>query len=167
MDTKKQYIEEEALIVRHSGEIPEVALHGSVYFLTTDPDGPAIHLDQNDLLHLKKIVVERYCEIIRRDLDPENRDKTIYRGLARSYANWSRLTQFCNRENFQIEEIRMEMAFLLRSFLHNEAKEVFSKERKTCINLSMASLDNYRKELGLAAKNLPENVILLCPSDLK
>lgn len=165
MGSKKQYMEEESLIVRHSGEIPEVAFHSSVYFLTTDPEGPEIHLDQNDLLHLKKIVVERYCEIIRRDLNPDNRDKSIYRGLSRSYANWVRLTKFCTRDNFQIEIIREEMASLLQIFLHNEAKEVFSKKRKTCINLSLNSLDNFRNELGLSSKDLPENITLLCPSD--
>ena len=166
MGNKKDYIEEEALIVRHSGEIPEVAYHSSLYYLTKDVEGPQLELNEKDLLQLKKIVVERYCEIIRRDLNPDNRDKTIYRGLSRSYANWLRLTKFCMRDNFQIEEIRTEMAMLLKKFLHNEAKEVFSRERKTSINLSMDLLDNFRNELGLSPKDLPENVSVLCISDL-
>lgn len=152
-------------MVRHSGEIPEVAFHSSICFLTTDPQGPKIELDQNDLLFLKKIVLERYCQIIRRDLNPDNRDKSIYRGLSRSYANWVRLTKYCMRENFQLEIIRKEMASLLRIFLHNEAKEVFSKKRKTCINLSLDLLDIFRKELGLSSKDLPKNITLLCPTD--
>jgi hypothetical protein len=163
MDTKKQYVEEEALIVRYSGEIPEVAFHGSVYFLTTDPEGPEIQLDPNDLLHLKKIVVDRYCEIIRRDLNPDNLDKSIYRGLARSYANWMRLTKFCSRENLRIKEIRTEMASLLKQFLHNEAKEVAAAKRETCINLSVTLLGKFSSELGLSLKELPENITSLCP----
>ena len=35
---KKACIEEEAFIVLHSGEIPEVAYHGSLYYLTEDPE---------------------------------------------------------------------------------------------------------------------------------
>lgn len=149
--------------MRHSGEIPEVAFHSSVYFLTIDPEGPEIDLDQNDLLHLKKIVVERYCEIIRRDLNPDNRDKSIYRGLARSYANWVRLAKFSKNENFQIEDIRTEMASLLKNFLQNEAEEVAAAKRETCINLSATLLDKFIRALGLSLKELPENVTALCP----
>ena len=40
--TPDQHIlDDELLIIRHSGEIPEVALQGSIFFLTSDPQGPA------------------------------------------------------------------------------------------------------------------------------
>jgi len=51
---KKTYIEEEAFIVQHSGEIPEIAFQGSLYFLTEDPDGPVLKLDASDILPLKQ-----------------------------------------------------------------------------------------------------------------
>ena len=79
--------QDELLIVRHSGEIPEVALHGSLYFLSFDPDGPSLNLSPEEKLELKKMAVKRYLEIIHRDLDPENRAKGIYRGLARCIVN--------------------------------------------------------------------------------
>ena len=33
---KKTYIEEEVFVVQHSGEIPEVTLHESLYYLSED-----------------------------------------------------------------------------------------------------------------------------------
>ena len=165
MSNKKKYIEEEALIVKHSGEIPEVVLHGSVFFLTTDPDGPRIHLETTDLRYLKKIVVERYCEIIRRDLDPANRDKTIYRGLARSYANWNRLNNFCDKENFETGPIQSEIAAQLMDFMINEINEVQAGTRTSCINLSVEFLRNFFMALGVSIQNLPTGWERLCVSD--
>ncbi len=165
MDNKKRYLEEEALIVRHSGEIPEVALHGSLYFLTTDPDGPRIQLGTTDLHYLKKMVVERYCEIIRRDLDPANRDKTIYRGLARSYANWNRLINFCDTENFSTKSIQCEIAAQLMDFMFNEVNEVHAGTRTSCINLSVEFLRNFFMALGVSIQNLPTGWERLCVSD--
>ena len=37
-------MEEELLLVRHSGEIPEVALHASLHFLCDDEEGPRLIL---------------------------------------------------------------------------------------------------------------------------
>ena len=74
---KKAYIAEEAFMVLHSGEIPEIALHSSLYYLTEDPEGPGLILTAADILPLKQEVVKRYQEIILRDLEPKNRDKGI------------------------------------------------------------------------------------------
>ncbi len=46
---KTYYLEEELLLIENSGEIPEVAYHGSLYFLREDPDGPALNLSDEDL----------------------------------------------------------------------------------------------------------------------
>ena len=43
-DERTLLLEEELLLVRHSGEIPEVALHASVHYLTEDPEGPGLVL---------------------------------------------------------------------------------------------------------------------------
>ena len=102
--TPDQHIlDDELLIIRHSGEIPEVALQGSIFFMTSDPQGPELTLGQEELKQMKEKVVERYLEMIARDLKPENRDKSIYRGLARCIVNWQRMASFCNQENFNLE----------------------------------------------------------------
>lgn len=168
MNNKKHYIEEEAFIVKHSGEIPEVAYHGSLHYLTSDEEGPRLKLDERDILPLKNMVVERYCEIIQRDLAPENRDKSIYRGLARSYANWERLTRFCNKEGFDTEDIRLELSQLLAGFLHNEAKEVHAGHRTSCINVTCAELQRFIDMLGVIEENLPADLADLClPNNVK
>ena len=104
-DSENPHLADELLIVRHSGEIPEVALHGSIFFLTRDPDGPTIDITPAELLLLKKMVVARYREIITRDLDANNRDKGLYRGLARCICNWQRLKRFCQREDFATDSV--------------------------------------------------------------
>ncbi|MCK5544700.1 MAG: hypothetical protein KAI35_05750, partial [Desulfobulbaceae bacterium] len=99
---KEDYLEEEAIIVRNSGEIPEITYHGSIYYLTKDPEGPGLTLDNEDLSRLKNEVVERYRNILLRDMILENRDKGLYRGLARSIANWRRLYEFSRQEERDI-----------------------------------------------------------------
>ena len=119
---KKEYIEEEAFMVLHAGEIPEIAMHSSLHHLTEDPDGPGLELNADDIRPLKQAVVERYRTIIFRDLDPGNRDKRIYRGLARCAANWQRLVKFCSRENMDSAAIRVETAAALQLFLQQEVR---------------------------------------------
>ena len=120
---------DELLIVRHSGEIPEVALHGSIFFLSRDPDGPGLTLSPEQILELKKMAVERYREIIKRDLDPENRDKGIYRGLARCIVNWQRMEAFCLKEDFTLTPLRNETADMLISFIEKESVDVLRNNR--------------------------------------
>ena len=67
---KKKYIEEEAFMIVHSGEIPQVTLQSSLHYLTEDPEGPCLELNGDDIIPLKQAVVERYRVIILRDLDP-------------------------------------------------------------------------------------------------
>ena len=62
--SKQTLIAEETFMVEHSGEIPEVAYHSSLYYLTEDPEGPALRLDVDDTLPLKLAVAERYRTII-------------------------------------------------------------------------------------------------------
>ena len=84
---KKTYIAEEAFVVLHSGEIPEVTYHESIYYLTEDVEGPGLQLNIDDVFPLKQAVIKRYRAIILRDIDPGNRDKGLYRGMARCVAN--------------------------------------------------------------------------------
>ena len=163
---KKTYIEEETFIVLHSGEIPEVIFHSSIYYLTKEPDGPGLELNGDDILPLKQAVVKRYRAIILRDLEPENRDKRIYRGLARCAANWQRLLKFCSRENMDFVPIQAETAKGLQAFLQQEVVDVESKKCSSCINCSYIEIENLAKSLGILTADLPEGLQKLCPDEM-
>jgi hypothetical protein len=162
-ETDNPYLADELLIVRNSGEIPEVALHGSLYYLTQDPEGPGLELDHLEVRMLKNMVVERYREIIHRDLEPGNRDLSIYRGVARALANWRRLAGFCRKEGRPNEAYRLEVARALVAFLRNEVAEVRSCSRISAINCDCEGMLTFARELGLGPEELPEGWIGLCP----
>ncbi len=156
-------IEEEAFLILHSGETPEIAYHSSLYYLFEDVDGPGIEPGSIDLKPLKKAVFERYRKILLRDMNPAYRDKSIYRGLARSIANWERLKTFCTREGFGIEDARSEAGEHLLKFLENEKDEVSSGIRKdSSINCSWPELVKFARELGINQEDLPEGLEDLC-----
>lgn len=159
------FLTDELLMVRHSGEIPEVALHSSLYFLGRDPEGPGLKLDSRQIRALQAMVIERYREIIRRDLEPDNRDLGLYRGLARARVNWRRLLGFCRREGWASEVCRAETAALLLAFLGNEAAEVYSGARTSAVNCDPEELGDFARELGLAPADLPSGWAGLCKAD--
>jgi len=163
---KKACIEEEVFVVQHSGEIPEVTFHESLYYLTEDVEGPGLELNADDLLPLKQAVVKRYRAIILRDLEPGNRDKRIYRGLARCAANWQRLLKFCSRENMDLAPIQAETAKGLQAFLQQEMLDVESKKRSSCVNCSYTEIENLAKSLGIVSDDLPEGWQKVCPGDM-
>jgi len=96
---RRDVLEEEWLIVRHSGEIPEIALHSALYFLTEDPVGPRLHLSVEEIESLQDAAISRYQEIIRRDLCFANRTLPMYRGVRRAIFNWRRFVAFCERQD--------------------------------------------------------------------
>lgn len=159
---KKTLIAEEAFVVQNSGEIPEVTLHESLYYLTEDADGPALELDVLDLAPLKLAVVERYRSIIQRDLDPENRDTSIYRGLARCMANWHRMTKFCLKEKIDFKDIKAETADGLQKFLLNELSDVQNGTRSSCVNCTSGEIENLITALGVGEDDLPDGWRDLC-----
>lgn len=75
-----ELLENEWYIVRNSGEIPEIAFNSALYFLTKAQDGPQMDLTAKQLAWLKDGAVERFREIILRDLQHTNIEKTLYRG---------------------------------------------------------------------------------------
>jgi hypothetical protein len=161
-EERKELLADEFLLVRHSGEIPEVALHSSLYYLTEDPSGPGIALVAGDLALLKDAVQARYREIILRDLEPENRDKGLYRGLARCLANWQRLRRFCRQEDRDVGEIRHEVAKALQHFIARELEDVLSGSRISCINCSADELRQLAADLYLADDDLLDGWQCLC-----
>ncbi|HIJ89346.1 MAG: hypothetical protein OEV89_00620 [Desulfobulbaceae bacterium] len=164
MTDRESLLAEEILIVRHSGEIPEIAFHGTLYYLCEDPAGPQLSLTKKELDILRQQVVARYREILLRDLNPENRDARIYRGLKRCIFNWERLGKFCVRQAMPIENVRREIAEALRCFLYQEAAEVRAGLRQSCLNCTKEELDAFAGELGVHPEELPEDLErLFCP----
>jgi len=164
MKESAQYpeIAEEAFMIEHAGEIPEVALHSSLYYLTEDPDGPGLKLGDEEMGALKQAVVQRYRTIIKRDLDPQNRDKRIYRGLARCSVNWQRLVKFCLREKIDFESYQDETAEALHAFLEREVADVQSGNCSSCINCCSEEVESLTGLLGLSLADLPSGWHKLC-----
>lgn len=130
-------LEDEELIIRFGGEIPEIAFHSSLHYLCHDPAGPMLTLDSRELLPLQEAVVARYQEIILRDLDPDNRDRRIYRGLARVIHNWRRLRMFLDRQSMVMDPCFQEKikGWCVR-FVEQELADVTAGLRDPCINCS-------------------------------
>ncbi|MDG4475462.1 hypothetical protein [Thiovibrio frasassiensis] len=164
MTERESLLAEESLIVRHSGEIPEIAFHGSLYYLCEDPAGPTLTLNKTELDLLRQQVVARYREILLRDLNPENRDARIYRGLRRCIFNWERLGKFCLRQGLAVEDLHQEIADALRSFLRQETNEVLAGLRHSCLNCTEEELTTFAKEMEVGPEELPEGLgMLFCP----
>jgi hypothetical protein len=162
MTEREHLLAEELLIVRHSGEIPEIAFHASLYYMGEDPAGPRLTLTEQELALLRRQVVARYREILLRDLAPENRDTRIYRGLKRCIFNWERLGKFCLRQNLAVEEVRREIAEALRCFLHQEADEIRAGLRSSCLNCTGEELNAFARKIGVRPEQLPEDIERLC-----
>ena len=160
---KESYLADEAFMILHSGEIPEVTLHSSLYYLTEDPEGPGLDLRPEDIFPLRQAVVKRYRTIILRDLAPENRDKRIYRGVGRCTVNWQRLLKFCSREGLDCATVRVEIAEALQKFLQQELADMQSRTRSPCINCSCTTIENLAYSLGLSPADLPAGWQAMCP----
>ncbi len=160
--SKQDFLYDERLIIQFSGEIPEIAYHGSLYFLMEDPEGPGLELERQDILSLEEMVIERYKVIILRDLNPDNRDKGLYRGLKRSAVNWKRLMNFCRKGEWDVEEFRKETAAALKSFLEREAEDVRNGLRTSCINCRSTTLEKFASKVGLAPTDFPSCWQELC-----
>ncbi len=161
-DCKNPHLVDELLIVRDSGEIPEVALHGSIFFLSHDPDGPGLELARDELGLLKEMAAARYREMVRRDLEPRNRGKSHYRGVVRCIANWRRMQRFCRRERIAINAFREEVAGALIFLLKKELAETAAGLECSSINCSADELYLFSRELGLDSGRLPEGWRQIC-----
>ncbi|MBU4152561.1 MAG: hypothetical protein KKD63_06750 [Proteobacteria bacterium] len=156
-------IDDEVLIIADGGEMPEVTYHNCLYFLEADPEGPQITINTDSLLRLKRAVIEGYRKIILRDLTLDNRDKGLYRGLARTMVNWQRLTSFCQREGFDTSSLATEVRTILHHFLTVEHSEVLTRSRQTCINCTLTELINFFEQVDLDPSQLPSDwEMLLC-----
>ncbi|WP_310600204.1 hypothetical protein [Desulfobulbus sp.] len=155
-------LEEEELLVRHSGEIPEVALHSSLYYLREDDEGPRLRLTDEEIGHLEEAALARYQEIILRDLDPANRNRSLFRGIRRANHNWYRLVRFCHKTGRSYEEFRLLAAAALLGYLRLEAAEVATGEHVPSINCSADALLTFALAMGIDQAALPAGWTGLC-----
>ena len=156
-------VEEEALLVRHSGEIPEVALHGSLHYLQEEADGPHLHLTNEERRQLEQAAAERYEEIILRDLDPANRDLSLFRGLRRAEEIWRRYARFCDKNGLDLHPARERTGRALSRYLLQELEEVAQALRNPSLNCPPQTVLDLAAALHLAS--LPAGWEELCPSE--
>ncbi len=161
-DERLLILEEEVLLVRHSGEIPEVALHASLYYLREDDDGPHLRLSAEEEQLLEQAAAERYEEIILRDLNPANRDLRLFRGLRRAEENWQRYARFCERSHIDATPFRIEAARALSRYLKQEQGEVARGQREPSLNCPAQTVQNLARALGLRDDALPQGWESLC-----
>ncbi len=159
---RSELLENEWFHVRHSGETPEIALHSSLYYLTEDKDGPGLKLTIGDRRQLLEAAKERYCEIIFRDILPENRDSSIYRGVLRSICNWRRFKRFCERHDMIWGNVKEEVAEQLTSFLQTEIADIEGGLRSSSINCSIGELHSFSLELDVVLEEVHEDMAKFC-----
>lgn len=161
-DERALILEEELLIVRHSGEIPEIALHATLHYLCNDPNGPKFLLSAEELISLEDAALARYREIILRDLDPDNRDLPLYRGMQRVICNWQRFKMFCTRIKRDWSGFRPEVGQALYRFLCQEEKDVSAGRRRPSINCTVQELKDFAAEMKLSSSQMPRDPAALC-----
>jgi len=159
----EDHLDNEWFVVRHSGEIPEIALYAARHYLTEAEDGPRLDLSRNQWERLLDAAGVRYREIVLRDLQLNNRDTSVYRGLARSIVNYRRFESFCRRHGLDMEDFCREVAAALLIFLVAEAAEVARGGRKSCINCTFTELNDFACRIGLVSDSLPPSIRCLCP----
>lgn len=163
MDEDRQaFIENEVFIVRDSGELPEIGFHASLHYLTEEEDGPQITLAADELKLLQDAALARCREIILRDLDPENRDLSLYRGVQRSIYNWQRMQDFCKRMSRDCFSFKETVGLALVVFLQQELTDVRSGSRSSSVNCSVEELIVFSSMLELPAHSLPVDWQELC-----
>jgi hypothetical protein len=148
-DDLTEEIENEWYIVRYSGETPEIAYNSAIYYLSRSHDGPHICLNIKQVESLKKAAIDRYAEIVLRDLQHANCTKPIYRGIGRSIINYRRFCMFCARQDLEVDRVRNQAAVALQVFLETEIELLQSQNRPSIINCTFEELQGYAVELGV------------------
>lgn len=159
---REDILEDEWYHVRYSGEIPEIALHSTLYHLTEDQEGPGLALRRDELDTLLAAAAERYVEIILRDITPANRDKSHYRGILRSISNWRRYKRFCRRHGRDAGGFVAVIGEATVSFLENEVHQVQAGQRRSCINCSFGDLRSFALELDVSLDHMAAQLPSLC-----
>jgi hypothetical protein len=134
------WLEEEALIIEHAGEMPEVALAESLLQL-----GP---LPAREQACLQAACGRGYAAAVRRDLDPAAVGRPEFRGLERALANWRRLKSFAGRAGQGLDpELARELAGRLAALVQAEAQAADAGRAWTAA--APAAVRELAAELGL------------------
>lgn len=152
-----EVLEDEWLIVRNSGEIPEITYHAALYYLGKDPLGPKLELSSGQKQYLKEAAVDRYQEIVLRDIQIENFSKTIYRGIRRTIYNWHRYEAFCARQELECRQFRKTVSAALLLFLEQGLDATDESLPKQFLNCSVKELQQFMEDLG-KKEQLPEGI---------
>jgi hypothetical protein len=148
---RRLILEDETFLLRDSGELPEIAYHSSLHYLTVDQDGPGLILTEDELKLLQAAAMDRCQEIVLRDLEPENRDLRIYRGPRRSIYNWHRYCSFCQRVGWCPDDaFRKRVAQALIRFIRREAADVRAGLRTSSVNCAVEELLAFAEQVGVA-----------------
>ncbi len=153
---------DEWLIVRNSGEIPEITYHSVLYYLQEDEEGPGLELTDDECHVLKEAALERYYEIILRDISLENYHKSIYRGVRRTIYNWQRCRMFTRRQGGSCEAFRATAARALLLFLREGVETSGEGLPENFINCTVAELLELVNELEIETDKLPQNIARSC-----
>ena len=164
-DERLLILEEELLLVRHSGEIPEVAPHASLYYLQEDTEGPQLRLTAEEEQLLERAAAERYEEIILRDLNPANRDLRLFRGMRRAEENWQRYARFCEKSHIDLHPFRVEAGRALGNYLRQEVGEVARGERKPSLNCPALTVQTLAQALAVRQDALTAGWEQLCQEE--
>jgi len=153
-DERSELLDDEWLIVRNSGEIPEITYHSSLYFLEQDSDGPDLTLTETEKQFLKDAALDRYFEIILRDIQLENFHKTIYRGIRRSIYNWHRCLAFAERQGIDCDGFRETVVAALVLFLAEGSNAAGGSLPERFLNCSFDELMEFFEDLRFAFEEL-------------
>jgi len=151
---RRSIVEDELFLLRDSGELPEIAYHSSLYYLTEDQDGPGLFLSEGEKRLLQEAALERCQQIVLRDLVPDNRDLGIYRGPQRSISNWQRYCRFCQRiDQRQDDAFKERVAQALVRFIRQETADVEGGCRESSVNCTTEDLLAFAEEVGVSSSN--------------
>lgn len=165
MNTRQELLDDEWLIVRNSGEIPEIALHSALHFLTEDNDGPHLQLTPDEIDTLRQAAAERYEEIILRDLRYANHSLSIYRGLQRVIFNWQRFTAFCERQDTRchsLQKLAAEAFLQLIREVTEHTENIADPELSRIFNCNAEDLVSFSLKIGLTPEQLPTSIFGFC-----
>ncbi len=155
-------IENEWYAVRHSGEIPEVALHSALHHLCEDPAGPQLDLTAEQRRLLLEGTGQRYLEITVRDLLPENIATGSYRGIKRSLINWRRFLLFCRSHELDSSAHQAIVAAALTELLNSDLSPLSVAERGRMFNCTVEDLTSFMDLLELDPEGLAAELRTYC-----
>ena len=114
------WLDDEALFIETSGEMPEVALAESLANL------PALSTDEKSALG--SAVARAYLDMLFRDLNPKNIGNASFRGPARALVNLGRLKGFLRRQSWNLPEERFrKLKSAWETYLETEEKALRAK----------------------------------------